>query len=88
MNDVLSRALTMNSVTPPNKNNTVAVTLGTSEGDPYTLQGIADLLRTNWVSITNFNGTAGTNMTALQLPSTNNIFTNPAVFFRAEYNFQ
>jgi exo-beta-1,3-glucanase (GH17 family) len=88
LNYAMSKALTLNSVTAPNNGSAVTVVLGTSEGDPYTLLGTIDLLRANWIPITNISGTVGTNKTVLQLPSTGAIFTNPAVFLRAEYNFR
>lgn len=88
LSSALSRALTLNGMVVSNKNHTAAILLETSEGDSYNLQGATNLLKPNWVSITNFNGAAGTNVTWLQLPTTNNIFTNKSVFLRAEYNFK
>ena len=86
--DVLSRALTMNGLAISNKDHTVTFKLGTSEGDSYNLKGATNLTKPNWISITNFNGAAGTNTTTLEMPSTNNIFTNRFLFLRTAYNFQ
>lgn len=85
LNSVLSAALKFTSLSPPS-NNVATVTLGTPEGDQYTIFAETNLIAPSWTSVATFNGTSGTNTTKLNL--TNSIFANPDVFLRAEYDFQ
>jgi exo-beta-1,3-glucanase (GH17 family) len=74
----------LSDYTTLSNSSTNKVSVQTYEGDRYSLEKIASLASTNWTSVTNFIGKAGTNATPLTLGAS--VTTNKVVFLRARLN--